>query len=143
MFLEISQNSLKNTCARACFLIKLQVSSLEPATFLKNRLWYRCFPVNFAKFLRTSFYRTPPGDCFCSFYSHFFLDIAINNCSRFLCTQESDSGQHKCTHFGLYQWRCSTGQWLLTMISTVLWRFVVSGGSASTLVPKMQSKKGS
>ena len=27
---------------------------------LKKRLWYRCFPVNFAKFLRTPFfYRTP------------------------------------------------------------------------------------
>ena len=26
---------------------------LRPATLLKRRLWYRCFPVNFAKFLRT------------------------------------------------------------------------------------------
>ena len=24
------------------------------ATLLKKRLWHRCFPVNFAKFLRTS-----------------------------------------------------------------------------------------
>ena len=32
---------------------------------LKNRLWHRCFPVNFAKFLRTPFYRTPSGDCLC------------------------------------------------------------------------------
>ena len=29
-------------------------------TLLKKRLWHRCFPVNFAKFLRTSL-----GDCFC------------------------------------------------------------------------------
>ena len=29
--------------------------SLRPATFLKKRLWHRCFPVNFAKFLRTPF----------------------------------------------------------------------------------------
>ena len=36
---------------RSLFLITLQ---------LKKRLWYRCFPVNFAKFLRTPFYRTPP-----------------------------------------------------------------------------------
>ena len=34
MFLEISQNSQE---------------------LLKNRLWHRCFPVNFAKFLRISF----------------------------------------------------------------------------------------
>ena len=27
----------------------------QPATLLKKRLWHRCFPVNFAKFLRTSF----------------------------------------------------------------------------------------
>ena len=28
---------------------------LRPAALLKQRLWHRCFPVNFAKFLRTSF----------------------------------------------------------------------------------------
>ena len=27
----------------------------RPATLLKKRLWHRCFPVNFAKFLRTPF----------------------------------------------------------------------------------------
>ena len=37
---------------------------LWPATLLKKRLWHRCSPVNFAKFLRTLFYRTPPDDCF-------------------------------------------------------------------------------
>ena len=30
-----------------------KVSGLRPATLLKKRLRYRCFPVNFAKFLRT------------------------------------------------------------------------------------------
>ena len=50
VFLEISQNSQENTCARASFLIKLQAL---PETLLKKRLWRRCFPVNFAKFLRT------------------------------------------------------------------------------------------
>ena len=28
---------------------------LKPATLLKKRLWHRCFPVNFAKFLRKPF----------------------------------------------------------------------------------------
>ena len=28
---------------------------LKLATLLKNRLWHRCFPVNFPKFLRTPF----------------------------------------------------------------------------------------
>ena len=32
---------------------------LKPATLLKKRLWYRCFPVNFMKFLRTLL-----DDCF-------------------------------------------------------------------------------
>ena len=30
-------------------------AGLGPATLLKKRLWHRCFPVNFAKFLRTPF----------------------------------------------------------------------------------------
>ena len=32
-----------------------KVRGLRPATLLKKRLWHRCFPVNFAKFLRTPF----------------------------------------------------------------------------------------
>ena len=32
-----------------------KVAGLRPATLLKKRLWHRCFPVNFAKFLRTPF----------------------------------------------------------------------------------------
>ena len=32
-----------------------KVAGLRPATLLKKRLWHKCFPVNFAKFLRTSF----------------------------------------------------------------------------------------
>ena len=62
VFLKISQNSPENTCARVSFLIKLQA---RPVTLLKKRLWYRCFPVNFAKFLGAPFFiehlwRLPP-----------------------------------------------------------------------------------
>ena len=35
------------------------VVQAPPATLLEKRLWHRCFPVNFAKFLRTPFHRTP------------------------------------------------------------------------------------
>ena len=42
-FLEFSQNSQENTCARV--------------SFLEKRLWHMCFPVNFVTFLRTPFYR--------------------------------------------------------------------------------------
>ena len=49
MFLEISQNSQENTCARVSFLVKLQAQ----ATLLKRRLRHS---VNFEKFLRTPFF---------------------------------------------------------------------------------------
>ena len=33
-----------------------KVAGLRPATLLKKRLWHKCFPVNFVKFLRTPFF---------------------------------------------------------------------------------------
>ena len=36
-------------------------SHQRPATLLKKRLWHRCFPVNFAKFLRTRFLQNTSG----------------------------------------------------------------------------------
>ena len=73
VFLKMSKNSEENTCVRALLLIKLQaerfakftgkhlcqslffnkVATLMPANLLKKRLWHRCFPMDFAKFLRT------------------------------------------------------------------------------------------
>ena len=50
MFSEILQNSQGNICISISFLIKLQ------ALGLWQRLWHRCFPVSFAKFLRTLFF---------------------------------------------------------------------------------------
>ena len=32
------------------------VAGLRPVTLLKTRLWHKCFPVNFVKFLRTPFF---------------------------------------------------------------------------------------
>ena len=42
--------SRKHPCQSLFFS---KVVGLRPATLLKIRLWHRCFPVNFAKFLRT------------------------------------------------------------------------------------------
>ena len=42
----------KHLCQRPYFN---KVADLRPETLLKKRLWHRCFPVNFAKFLRTPF----------------------------------------------------------------------------------------
>ena len=38
-----------------------KVAGPKPATLLKKRLWHRCFPVNFAKFLRTPFSQNTSG----------------------------------------------------------------------------------
>ena len=38
-----------------------KVTGLRPATLLKKRLWYRCFSVNFAKVLRTTFLQNTSG----------------------------------------------------------------------------------
>ena len=52
VFWEIWQNSQENTCARVSFLL----NSLS-----KKRLWYRCFPMKFVKFLRTPFLQNTSG----------------------------------------------------------------------------------
>ena len=58
VFLEISQNLQGNTYARASFLIKFQVLGLQ---LYQKRLWHRCFPVNFVKFLRIPFLQNTSG----------------------------------------------------------------------------------
>ena len=59
VLLEISQNSQENTGARGLFFNKF--ASLKPAILLKKRLSYRCFPLNFAKFLRAAFSQNTSG----------------------------------------------------------------------------------
>ena len=44
----------KDLCQSLCFN---KAAGHRPATLLKRRLWYRCFPVNFVKFLQISFLR--------------------------------------------------------------------------------------
>ena len=38
-----------------------KVAGLRAVTLLKKRLWHRCFPVNSAKFLRTTFLQNTSG----------------------------------------------------------------------------------
>ena len=52
--------------------LKLKINSN-----LKKRLRYRCFPVTFAKFRRTRFYRTPLDNCFCIKWTLFRLPISL------------------------------------------------------------------
>ena len=52
----VLRNPEKFTGKHPCqSLLFKKVAGLSPATLLKKRLWHRCFPVNFAKFLRTPF----------------------------------------------------------------------------------------
>ena len=52
----VLKNFFKFTVKHLCHgLFFNKVAGLRPATLLKKRLWHRCFPVNFAKFLRTPF----------------------------------------------------------------------------------------
>ena len=46
-----------------------KVAGLRPATLLESRLWHRCFPVNFAKFLRTAFLQNTSGRLLLSLWS--------------------------------------------------------------------------
>ena len=50
VFFRISQISQENTCVGVFFS---NVAGLKACTFVKKRLQHRCFPVKFAKYLRT------------------------------------------------------------------------------------------
>ena len=53
VFRDFAKFTRKYLC-QSLYLNK--VTGLRPATLLKRRLWNRCFPVNFAKFLRKPFF---------------------------------------------------------------------------------------
>ena len=75
VFLEISQNSQENTCARVSFLTK-------SATLLKKRLWHTSFPVTYANFLSTP----ALDDCF--YYFMTIGDLPVQK-ARMLCLETS------------------------------------------------------
>ena len=78
MFLEISQNSQENTCARVSFFNKVA----GPATLLKHRLWQWCFPVNFAKFLWTPFLQNTSGRLLLKHISWAIYQRCLNDVSN-------------------------------------------------------------
>ena len=76
MFLEISQNSLENTCARASFLIKLQA---RPATLLEKRLAH-VFSCEFCEISKNTFF-TEHRWTTASDYKYDFVDNLNENFS--------------------------------------------------------------
>ena len=71
------------------FLIELQVSILQ--LYCKNRLPSRCFLINFGRYLKNVFYKTPAGDSFCSAEKYFTNKIAKNPLSKFLKKEKRET----------------------------------------------------
>ena len=67
----------KHLCQSLLFII---VSGLRPATSLKKKLWHMCFPINFAKFLRTPFLRNTSGRLLVYLTFHSIQYPKINPC---------------------------------------------------------------
>ena len=72
-----------------------KVAGPMPASLLQKRLWHRCFPVNFAKFLRTPFLKNTSGGCFwlymdtkkfCIWYFDLVLLEIIQNFQELFCS---------------------------------------------------------
>ena len=77
----------KNTFFNRTFPVAASDSfRFPPAAFLKKGLQQKRFSVRLAKFLRTSFYKTPPNDCFLclpvilrSFSDHKLFRVPLGN----------------------------------------------------------------
>ena len=54
-----------------------KISGLKPATLLKKGLWYRCFPVNFAKILITPFLQKTSGQLPLKLRSSYFENFLL------------------------------------------------------------------
>ena len=52
---DLLRNFARLTGKHLCQSLFFTEVGLRSATLLKKRLWHKCFPVNFAKFLRTPF----------------------------------------------------------------------------------------
>ena len=68
---KLLRNFAKFTEKRLCqSLFCNKVAGLRAANLLTKRLWHRCFPANFVKFLRTLFLTEHPRLLFLSFVVH-------------------------------------------------------------------------
>ena len=83
----LSTRIISEAAARRCFINQLlwkiggnsqirefsansfsRIWKFRPAILLKERLWHRCFSMNFVKLLRTPFYRRPLAAAFIAFW---------------------------------------------------------------------------
>ena len=76
---RVLRNFAKFTGKHLCKSIFFNtVAVLKPATLFKKRLWHRCFPVNFTKFLRTPFLQNTTGGSFCQIFLYFVFRSIFN-----------------------------------------------------------------
>ena len=63
----------------------------KPVTLLKKRLSHRCFPVNFAKFLRIPFLQNTSGGCFCKIHACELYNILEQIINKFNCERQEQN----------------------------------------------------
>ena len=61
---KVSLQTLRSNSRPEVFCKKCVLRNFAKESLLKKRLWHRCFPVNFAKFIRTPFLKNISGGCF-------------------------------------------------------------------------------
>ena len=106
-------------------------SCLRPATLLKKSLWHMCFPVNFKKFLRTSFLQNTSGGCFWSskFKVSNFIYESITGI--FQQTFKSFQSSYPAEHLGI---TASGPLWILRYTSFFFILWLAEEGVHSLLV---------
>ena len=72
---DVLENFAKFTGKHLCQILFFNEVA-GPATLLKKRLWHRCFPVNFAKFLRTPILQVICGKLLLH-HIHYTVEIII------------------------------------------------------------------
>ena len=90
----------KHLCQMLFFFNK--VAGLRPATLLKKSLWHRCFPVNFAKYLRTPFLQNTSNGCFCKNTTQRRIKKLWLRCLRSLTTWQTETNVYLyCNDFSI------------------------------------------
>ena len=136
----VPRNFAKFTGKHLCqSLFFNKVAGLRPAILLKKRLWHRCFPVNFAKFLRTPFLQNTSGrlllfiflECLAPFCSKcesenstclkcmepMILDKVLQRCTTCPVLTDYDFRTKRCVPLGKL---CTIFDWTLVCLATCI-----------------------
>ena len=88
-----------------------KIAGLRAATLSKKKVWHRGFPVNFAKYLWTRYFKTPLGDCFwfvaCFFnfpLSKIFATRKAASCEKNWLVENRLKGSHQNPSFETFKY---------------------------------------